>query len=185
MALHVSDFSKAAKDIVVDLINHDNVDANLTPELLDFGLPTLATGETPPANTDLEVTAAEGSGYVGSVVVQYNRLQLQDFVGARGIDGGLRLPVGDATRFAALIPEINVALGINLTEDDYVDGDIGEWEGVPNETKEINIVVNADSLVFLGSLTLTLTAEDIPLNSVITSVLLSGLNLPVAEPEQV
>lgn len=182
MALHVSDFTKAPKDIVVDLINHDNVGANLTPELLTFGLPTLATGETPPANTDLEVTAAEGSGYVGSVVVQYNRLQLQDFVTARGITGGLRLPVGDATMFADLIPEINLALGINLTPEDYVDGEIGEWAGEPNETKEITIPVNADSLVFLGSLTLTLEAEDIPLNSVITTTLLSGLNLPEEQP---
>lgn len=175
---HVSNFSKTPKEIVVDLINYDNVGANITPELVVLGLPTLATGETPPANTDLEVTAAEGSGYSGSVVVQYNRLQLQDFIGARGIVGGLQLPVGDATMYADLIDEINVALGINLTVDDYIDGAIGAWAGEPNETKEITITVAADSLVFVGSLTLTLVAEDIPLNSVITTTLLTGLNLP-------
>lgn len=179
MAGHVSDFSKAPDQIVLDLINYDNPSANLTLSLIDFGVAMLATGQTPPANSEIEITAKAGSGYSGSAVVQYNRLQIQDFIAARAIPGGvLELPVGDATRYADLIDEINTALGVNLTVADYVDGDIGVWAGTPNETKEITIPMNASSKVFLGSLTLTLKAEDIPLSSVITTTLLSGLNLP-------
>lgn len=176
--LHVSDFSQDPKKIVIDLINHDNVGANMTSELLEFGLPSVSVGGEG-GNTELEVNAVEGSGYKGGVVVNYNRLNIQDFVPIM-VGSELTLPVGDATRFADLIGEINVALGINLTADDYVDGDIGAWEGRPNETKTILIPMNADSLVFIGSLSLTVASEDIDLAEVITTLILSGLNLPEA-----
>jgi len=172
-----SDFTKAPDQIVIDLINADNGTA-LTTALLQLGLPTAATGGSPARNTELEVSAKAGSGYKGSVVVQYNRLQIQDFVKPGTFPDGLNLPVGDAENFSDLIPEINTALGINLTAADYVDGPIGEWEGTPNESKVITIPIAADSLCFLGSLQLTLHAEDIELSSVITNLVLNGLELP-------
>jgi len=175
-----SDFTKAPDQILVDLINADNGTA-LTTALIGFGVPTAATGGSPVRNTELEVSAKAGSGYKGSVVVQYNRLNIQDFVGVSATPDGLELPVGDATKYSDLIPEINTALGVNLTEADYVDGDIGEWQGVPNEEKVITITITADSLCFIGSLTLTLHAEDIELSTVITSLVLNGLELP--EPQ--
>lgn len=175
MADHVSDFTKAPDQIVVDLINHSNPGAALTPALLNFGIPTLATGETPPRNSELELTAAVGSGYKGAVSVQYDRLNLQGFVAAGAT---LELPIGNATRFSDLIPEINAALGINLTANDYNDGDLPEFEGTPNEVQEATLIVNADSLVYLGSLVINLIAEDIELSAVITNLVLEGLNYP-------
>lgn len=175
MPAHVSDFSKTPKQIVLDLINADN-GSSLTDVLVSLGLPTVATGETPLRNTELTVFAEAGSGYSGSQVMQYDRLAVSGFPGA----SALTLPVGDAVNYSDLIPEINVALGINLTADDYIDGAIGAWAGTANETKSITITMNPDSLVFLGSLVLTLEANDIPLSSVITTTTLSGLNYPAA-----
>lgn len=172
--LHVSDFSQNPDQIVLDLINHDNSSA-LTLELVELGLPLLSG--MPEANTELEVTAVSGSGYKGSVTVAYNRLDIQDFVPIM-VGDTLVLPTGDAENYSDLIGEINVALGINLTESDYVDGPIGEWDGIPNETKTIVIPMSADSWVFTNSLTLTLESEDILLSEVIVNTILSGLNLP-------
>lgn len=172
-----SDFTKAPDQILVDLINADN-GTSLTTALIGFGVPTAATGASPARNTELEVSAKSGSGYKGSVVVLYNRLQIQDFVNSTDFPDGLSLPVGDATKYSDLIPEINTALGINLTAADYVDGDIGVWQGTPNEQKVINIPMKADALCYLGTLQLTLVAEDIELSTVITTLTLNGLNLP-------
>lgn len=172
-----SDYTKAPAQIVIDLINNDN-STSLTSSLIQLGLPTAATGGSPVRNTELEISAKAGSGYKGSVVVQYNRLQIQDFVKPATFPSGLQLPVGDAVNYSDLIPEINTALGINLTAADYVDGAIGAWAGTPNETKSITITMNSDSLVYLGSLTLTLTSEDIDLSTVITNLVLNGLTLP-------
>lgn len=186
--LHVSDFTRDEKQIVIDLINHDNSigsgepDAHccaLTLETVELGLPfASATAEEDERNTDIEVSAIEGSGYSGSVTVSYNRLLIQEFVPLRIESGELKFPVGDAMMFADMVPEINIALGINLTADSYEDGEIGEWQGIPNETKEIVIPMSADNPVYIGSLTLTLMAEDLPLSSVITNLVLMGLNLP-------
>lgn len=181
MANHVSDFKKAPEEIIFDLLAFDNPSKPINATVVSLGIPTIATGDSPPANTDLEVASKAGSGYVGNVVVHYNRLAIQGFIAAAGVEGGsLILPVGDAVKFKDVIPEINTALGINVTDKDYIDGDIGDWEGTPNETKKIDIITNADSLVFTGTLTLTLHAEDIELSSVITVTTLSGLNYPVA-----
>lgn len=178
---HISDFTKSPEQIVLDLINHDNASI-LTLELVSLGLPNVTVDNANDRNTEIVVSSVEGGGYKGEVTVEYNRLQIQDFVPIMVEGGALSLPVGDALRFSDMIPEINLALGINLTEADYVDGDIGEWAGTPNEVKEIVIPMSADSLVYIGSLTLSLEAEDIELASVITNMILNGLNLPVAAP---
>lgn len=185
---HVSDFTKDEKQIVVDLINFDNSVGTgeegthccaLTLEVVELGLPvTSVTTGGEERNTDIEVSALPGSGYTGSVTVSYNRLNIADFVPLRVEGGVLKLPVGDATMFADMIPEINVALGINLTTTSYEDGAIGEWLGQPNEEKVITIPMSADNPVYIGSLEVTLMAEDIPLSSIITNMILMGLNLP-------
>lgn len=180
MAGHVSDFKKAPEEIIFDLINYDNPGKTISSAVMALGVPLAASGEAPVANTTLEVTALPDSGYTGAVTVTYNRLALDGFIAAAGIQGNLILPIGDAVNYADLIPEINTALGINLTDADYVDGVIGDWAGTPNETKIIHIPASADSYVFLESLTVTMQAEDIPLSDVITVTTLSGLNYPVA-----
>lgn len=184
MAGHVSDFKKAPEEIIFDLINYDNPGKTISSAVMALGVPLAAAGQNPVANTTLEVTALPDSGYTGAVTVTYNRLPLDGFIAAAGIQGSLILPVGDAINYADLIPEINTALGINMTDADYVDGVIGEWAGVPNETKTIQIPASADSYVFLESLTVTMQAEDIPLSDVITVTTLSGLNYPEAPAAQ-
>lgn len=177
MAKHISDFSKLPQEIIFDLINEQNGTA-LNNTLVELGLPTVTTTAGAPYNTDMTVTALEGSGYSGQVILGYNRLDVQGFLFGETLTLGL----GNAETFKDLIVEINLKLRINLTEDDYVDGNIveqaGEWEGLPKETKQITIQMNPDSPVFIGSLTLTVAAEDIPLGQVITKPVMEGLNYP-------
>lgn len=177
MAKHVSDFKKTPVEIVFDLINEQN-NTHLDPSLVELGLPTVTTASGATYNTDVTVTAIEGSGYSGSVVLGYNRLDVQGFL----FGEALTLAVGNAENFSDLMAEINLKLRTNITPADYIDGSIltnaGEWEGLPNETKQITIQMNPDSLVFINSLTLTLHAEDIPLDSILLTISMDGLNYP-------
>lgn len=169
----MSDFTKAPKQVLIDLINKDN-NTSLTDQLISFGLPTAATGTNPTRNTDLTISAIPGSGYRGSVDLKYNRVQLNDFVG----DKDLTFILGDATKLSDLIGEINALLTINLTEDDYQDVTLPAFQGTANETHEVQLVASSDSIVYLGSLTIKIKGEEIELGSVVTTRELSGLQAP-------
>lgn len=177
----MSDLTKIPKQVMIDLINTDNGSA-LTDALLDFGLPTAATGQTPARNTELTVTAKAGSGYTGSVVVTYNRLHLTTgILTPSGKDA--TFVAGDKLKIKDLIPELNALLNINLTDDDYVDGDLPTFVGgIPNEEHDVSVVAKADSLCYIGSLIFKLKSDEIELSSVITITQLNGLTYvpPVA-----
>lgn len=164
------DFTKAPNQILLDQINHDNA-SSLTLTLIQFGLPTAATGTNPNPNTSTTVTAKAGSGYSGSVVVGYNRVDLSTIPGARNTVYSL----GNAVNISDLVPEVNTAYAINLTTDDYTDGPLPTFTGTANEEHAFQIAATADSLVYQGVMSLTVKANDIPLSSVITTTTLTGL----------
>jgi hypothetical protein len=167
------DFTKLPKDILVARINNDNVvnNAALTSAMLTFGLPTAATGGTATRNTDLSLTAVAGSGYTGSVTVHYNRVDLSTVPGSRSTV----FPLGSASKISDLIPTINAAYVINMQPEDYVDGPLPTFTGQPNETHDFSLTANADSFVWINTLTLTVHGNDVPLSSVVTNQTLNGL----------
>lgn len=167
-----NDFSKVSKQVLIDQINTDN-STSLTDALISFGLPTAAQ-EGSAKNTELTVSAVPGSGYTGSVVVEYNRVSLADFVGSKVLD----FQKGDADNLSDLIPEINALLGTNLQPDDYVDVALPTFTGTPNEEHDVQLAAAADSLAYLNSITITVKGADIPLSSVITTTVLNGLVAP-------
>lgn len=174
---HVSDFTQAGPKIVLDLVNFDN-DTPLAPSFI-----TVERSATAPTtkNSVAVLTAQAGSGYSGTREVEYDRLDVQDFIDLRFAEG-LVIQLGDAESVGDLADDLNAALGINLiVGTDIPDDAIPAWEGQPNEQKTIEVDVLESSLVYLGTFQFTLDGNDIPLDSVITTTALSGLNLPVVE----
>lgn len=171
-----NDLTKAPKQIILDMVNAKTA-AGFTEESFTWaGLPVVeGTGK----NTSLTLTAAPGSGYKNSRVIRYIRPHLGSDVGAAYIASGgkrdLIFSVGDAVKISDMIPELNARLGINLTGDDFTDGDLPAFTGEVNETHPVQVVVKADSLIFTGSLTLTLKADDIDLAVAIPDVEMDGL----------
>jgi hypothetical protein len=169
----VNDFTQSDQQILVAQINNDN-STSLTPALLTFGLPTANTGTNPARNTSLTITAATGSGYTGSVTLQYNRVDLSTLptinTGAVTV-----FSLGDAAKVSDLVPEINAAFAINLTASDFVDASLPTFTGQPNEEHPFNVVANANSIVWINQVTFTVQANDIPLSTVVTNTTLNGL----------
>lgn len=166
----VLDFTKAPEQILLDQINNDNSSA-LTLQQVSFGLPTTTTGTSPARDTQVTVSAVANEGYSGSVVVEYNRVNISTVPGARSTV----FPKGSAVNISDLIPQINAAYQINLTTADYTDGPLPTFTGAPNEEHTFQLVISSDSLPFENSVTLTVKANDIPLSSVITTSTLNGL----------
>lgn len=167
------------KEVLVALINRTNtaVGAALTAASVDFGLPTQSSGGT--YNTDITVTAVDGSGYSGMESINYNRLHLQSEIAdpfvASGVDRNLEFSIGNATMIGGIVPAINARFGINLTAEDFIDGALPTFTGGPNETHDVQVIANADSLCYRGSFTFTLKSEDILLSTVIVEKVMNGL----------
>ncbi len=163
------DFTKSDIQILIDQINEDNTSA-LTTSLVNFGAVAIDGGGI--RNSNITATAAGGSGYTGAVLFKYNRVDLATVPGARSTE----FQVGDAVNLSDLIEEINVAYQLNLTAADFVDAAIPAFPGEePHETQTIDLVAKATSLIFRGTLTLTVDANDVALSSVITTTTLNGL----------
>ena len=161
-----------ANELLLALINRDNGSA-LTLSLVDLGAP--AASQEVGKNTAVEVTAKAGSGYSGAVTVDYNRLNLQTDIADVATGVTLRFGLGNAESLADFVPEINAALGINLGADDYIDDDLPEFAGTPNEVQPASLDAAAGSLAYIGSLAFEIAGNDIALSTVITVTNLSGL----------
>lgn len=174
----VTDFTKSDVQIIIDLLNAKVPNLSLTPELVTFGLPTV--NSTNERNTKVTITAVPGSGYKNFKDLEYNRVDYAVIPGARSIE----FPKGDAVKVAELIPEINARFGLNISENDFVDADLPEFVGLPNEKLDFVLTANADSLVYRGSVTLKIVAEDLDLAVLISDPVLDGLEyVQPAEPE--
>lgn len=163
------DFTKSAVQILIDQINEDNT-STLTPALINFGAVAVDGGGL--RNSNITATAVGGSGYTGSVQFKYDRVDLATIPGARPT----AFLVGDAINLADLIDEINVAYQLGLTAADFVDVAIPAFPGTePHETQTINLAAKATSLIYRGTLVLTLDANDVTLASVVPNTTLNGL----------
>lgn len=171
-----NDLTKAPKQIILDMVNAKTGKGFTEASFTWAGLPVVeATGK----NTSLTLTAAAGSGYKNDRVIRYIRPHLGNDVGAAFVASGgsrdLVFSIGDAVNIADLIPEFNTRLKVNLTADDFVDGPLPTFTGELNEQHDVQVVVKADSLIFTGSITLTVKAEDIDLATAIPDVEMDGL----------
>jgi hypothetical protein len=171
-----NDLTKAPKQIILDMVNAKS-GAGFT--LATFAWAGLPEVEPSGKNTSLSLVAVAGSGYKNTRIIRYNRMHLGTDIGAAFIASAtgrdLVFSIGDATKIADLIPELNARLNIALTGDDFTDGDLPTFTGAVNETHPVQVVVKADSLIYTGSITLTLKADDVDLATAIPDAEMDGL----------
>lgn len=176
MVDHVSDFTQPEDKIILDLVNHDN-GTNLSTEQVEL---TSVTQTDAPGNVQALLTSKVGSGYSGDDLVQYQRLNIQDFMDLYFPDG-LVVQQGDAVNVSDLLGDINIALGTNIQAVNIVDAPIEGWTGEAGEKLTVELAIKAVSAVYYGVGTFQIDGNDIPLSSAISQKTLSGLNMPVKE----
>lgn len=166
MAKHISDFTKLPLEIVFDLLNEQNGTA-LTSADVELGTPTVATGSR---NSQVKITARAASEYSGEVVLNYNRLDIQGFT----FGTQLTVEAKNAELHSEVIDLINAKLGINLTEDDYIEAEIPKGFVGASWTKNIRLKMNPESYVFIGTLSVNIIYLEIDLIEAIPDNYMAG-----------
>lgn len=162
-------FTQTPAQILLTLVNESqNPVTNITAAQVSFGTPaandTAGTGDT-----KLTVTATAAYAPVtGSVVVTYNRVDIATVPGTESTV----FEITTETKVSDLIPEINSRYGINLTTSEYTEADL---PAATPTGAAFNLVIKAGSLVYTGTLALSLKQPEVPLADVITNTDLDGL----------
>lgn len=177
-------YNKPSDVLVLDLINATNIDAttqasiNITSGQVTFGKPTVvAPAEGIDWNTLLLCTANRSSPYVGSVNLNYDRMD----IGKLFKNIAVNLDVKGATTTLALIDRLNARYGLSIDPKEVVSSPVPaltEAAPVANAT----ITIADTSLVYFGKIDVTV-GEDAQvgerLNLVITKTRLDGIHYPV------
>jgi hypothetical protein len=150
----MSDVSLLAKDQVLAQLNADNPPSStqlpLTFTQIAFSDPRPSTVD-PQRNSELDVSALEGTGFRGVETFYYNRMQLGDFT-------QLAIPeltVSTAT-LSAVLTAFNALYNTNLATTDIADGTVVPT--LPPAGSSVDLVLNAhpNSYAYIGSITVTL-----------------------------
>lgn len=162
-----TDYTRDEDTILVNLIREKNPNQVLTTSLVTFGFPNVHT-PTPQEdrNTVIVGTSVPGRRYTGSHAFYYNRQPLSAFVNPH-LDDQTTFIIDGERSLVALLPRINERYNINLTADRIEDRAIPDLQAGGIDELQVPLTVTSSSRVFLGSITLILKPELIPLASVI------------------
>lgn len=148
MSIHISDLTRSNEQILIDLINHDNGTRFIVGDLMFEG-PEPITDIV--RNTKIKVFGVGEKRAFGETTLTYRRIDIA------ALPGQFRLwiNVKGHSFYRDIIPQINVLLGVNLKENDYVDEtlpDIGPTE--VGDYFEGELLVTQQNPIFIGKLTL-------------------------------
>lgn len=183
-------FKKPSKDLVYDLINEANPQLAIpaSPSNVTLGTPTvLSGGSWPTNNTKITLSPAPASGdFIGRQDVNYRRLDLSAlFRGqvilikkfkstASTVSGSLMYTIYQ------LLADINSRYGMNLTEDDVVNGNVirGNTLEDGQYTTTVTVTTKGTSLGYTGSFSLKWLNTKQALEDMITVRTLAGRVFP-------
>lgn len=160
------DFTKLGKALLVELFNLANPGLNVPAAAVTFNNPSANAGaDAATRDTAITMTAVPGSGYKGAANLTYQRLHLKTDIADKGDPSDIVFDATGMVNQADIVAQLNARFSINLVAgQDYVDAAIPAFPGVePNETQDVVIAAMSGSLVYKGTLTVTLTAGDVDL----------------------
>lgn len=161
---------------VYDLIALTNVATwPVTAVALNYATPVAEVGHPTGKNTSLVVSAGANTEYVGSVTVNYNRL---DLAGFETNYGSTSLVVPEGATAAQIVAAFNAFYDASLDTSDYVDNAPGIPPDYDGET--YTLVAAAGSLAYINSVVLDIQLATTQLSSILTVTDLNGLTFPVA-----
>lgn len=148
---NVSILTKASQDLVIDLINYTN-QTTLTNQHILVQNPQPATNpDLLIANTRATVTSVKGGGYIGSVEIDYQRLDIEKLFEkiSVNLDLGSTVP----TKPSDLLTVLNRKYGLNIAIDEVKDGTIDTSGSQPWSAQ---IEIADDSVAYIGTLSVTI-----------------------------
>lgn len=178
---NISILTKKSLDLVIDLINAAN-STKLDDTKIKITAPTTLTDDPNGHNTGAHVAAVKGSGYIGSVDITYNRLDIGLLFEKIAVnldlgEDGSGNPIKPATT-KDLLPALNARYGLGLDVSDITDAPVTTTGNAPWQA---TITIATGSLAYVGELDLTVGPDPEVgerLNTVILTTNLNGLMYP-------
>ena len=166
------DLSLPHNEIVIDLINHTN-GSSLTSALVNIINPVPYSGFDS-GDTVATIQPIPNTPYVGSMEINYDRINVGLYAGADGI---APLTVPYLATWDDVISLFNDNYGTAFTVTDFPVPE-GFPAGLEIATAEWSMVMNPSSLVFNGSVSLDITVAYTPLSELFYLTALKGFTLP-------
>ena len=158
---------------LINSVKRDHNVVDVSPTNTAFGSPEPNFVSSISANSVITLTAIADAGYSGSRKFYYDRLTLTEGVNGRSVE--LRY-YGHPEVTSDVLPIFNETYGLALEVEDIV------VEPVPAQNEEGSYTVvlqaNAASLAWMGEVTLIVWPIELPLDQVLTTPVLDGLDLP-------
>lgn len=183
-------YPKTSAELVLDLIaaSNTNLPFPLTTNNVFVGPPTAITVVPPSiANTSARLSSKPSSGYSGSKIIQYRRVNLADLF--KNITPNVRKysATGEAGSnpftVYTLLPYLNEIYGLKLTTDDVVDQTFPAYTtitegGVQKRVSSVNMLAKSTSQAYTGGVLIRTQAGQRDLSSAITKGELLGRVYP-------
>lgn len=183
-------FPKTSAELVIDLITASNssLPFPLTTTSAYVGPPTVIPVVAPSiANTSARLSSKPGSGYIGSKVVQYRRVNLTDLF--KNVTPNIRKYsyAGEVGSYPFtiynILPFLNDIYGLKLTTDDVNDASFPAYStitegGVSKKVSSVTMTAKATSTAYTGSVLIRTQAGQRELSSAITKGELTGRLYP-------
>lgn len=183
-------FPKTSAELVIDLITASNssLPFPLTTTSAYVGPPTVIPVVAPSiANTSARLSSKPGSGYIGSKVVQYRRVNLTDLF--KNVTPNIRKysAAGEVGNYPFtiynILPFLNDIYGLKLTTDDVNDASFPAYStitegGVSKKVSSVTMTAKATSTAYTGSVLIRTQAGQRELSSAITKGELTGRLYP-------
>lgn len=175
------DISMASKDQVLALINLE-ANLSLTWEQVEFGVPVVASGETPERNTELTITGIPNHGYKGTATIYYDRIDLEEFKNVT--EKELILQIDGAPTLEKIRDSFNTFFGSALSAEDLADDHVVPVEADIQDGYLFTLKAAAWSYAYRGDIEITIRPLDVDINLAITDKMMNGLvlNTPAEEP---
>lgn len=175
------DTQKTAQNNLISIVNATNATA-LTAAEIQFGLPEVFNDPEGinTRNTQVLVSAVDGSPYTGAVTVRYNRLDLEGLQQARNVTE-LSYTLGAESSLQTILDAVVTQLDVVASD---VELSISEMPVIAEleDFTVIQLVAKSDSLLYLGQVNvLVFKAPEVldPLDGTITNPELDGFDQPV------
>lgn len=157
-------FNQSSAAMLIQLINEDN-GTSITQADVNIGLPSDYAG-TAGRNTQVTISAKAGRPYSGSFTFHYKRLQL-----GTAWNSGIVFTTGTAyVDTHSILPLINSQFGLQLDTSD-----------ITNTTftgGTATLTAASTSLIWKGSVSITLNAPTVALSTIFSVVDLNGFEYP-------
>jgi hypothetical protein len=165
----------APKQAIIDATNTQNA-TSLKLTDVTFGQVLVASDDvvsTTGKNSQVKLTG-NGTTWSGSVVVNFNRLNLSDI----GILTSTTLKVAAVDSVFDLVNYLNYFYGMVLTTDDLIDDPIALDD---SGAGTVTVRANPTSYGWIGSIALTLVKGDAIVDYTLTDLSLDGINYPTGQ----